>query len=88
MDEMTLPCIVCGYQPESAFNGCTVNPLHKATAFNTQGHYGSTFFDPMDGSYLEINVCDECLTKAKTENKILRYAGRSNPTIYNGDNHE
>ena len=88
MDEVTLPCIVCGYQPESAFNGCTVNQPYKATAFNTQGHYGSTFFDPMDGSYLEINVCDECLTKAKAENKILRYAGRSKPSFYNGDNHE
>lgn len=30
-------------------------------AFYTNGHYGSTFFDPMDGSYLEIAVCDECV---------------------------
>ena len=29
-------------------------------AFYTNGHYGSTFFDPMDGSYLEIAVCDPC----------------------------
>ena len=89
MDEVTLPCIVCGYQPKHVFNEETEsNQPYEATCFMTQGHYGSTFFDPMDGSYLEINVCDECLTKAKAENKILRYAGRSKPSFYNGDNHE
>lgn len=32
-------------------------------AFRTRGHYGSTFFDPMDGSGLEIAVCDECVSQ-------------------------
>lgn len=71
-----VPCIVCGYQPDTAFHGCTSNQPYKATAFMTKGHYGSTFFDPMDGSYLEINVCDECLTKAKSEKKIVYYVGK------------
>lgn len=30
-------------------------------AFRTYGHYGSTEFDPMDGSYIEIVLCDICL---------------------------
>lgn len=59
----TLKCIVCGYQPDTAYNGCENNQPYKATAFISYGHYGSTFFDPMDGSYIEINVCDECLCK-------------------------
>lgn len=29
--------------------------------FITLGHYGSTVFDPMDGSTWEIIVCDPCL---------------------------
>jgi len=37
--------------------------LHPSDAlhFCTQGHYGSTFFDPMDGSKLNIYICDDCL---------------------------
>lgn len=49
----------------------TTNHPYKATAFITRGHYGSTFFDPMDGSYIEINVCDECLVKAKAKGQLL-----------------
>jgi hypothetical protein len=30
-------------------------------AFHSEGHYGSTVWDPMDRKYIEINVCDECL---------------------------
>lgn len=30
-------------------------------AFETHGHYGSGFFDPCDGTRLEIVVCDDCL---------------------------
>jgi len=30
-------------------------------AFYTRGHYGSTVFDPMDGSWLGIVVCDDCV---------------------------
>ena len=33
------------------------NGLH----FYTSGHYGSTHFDPMDGSTLNIFICDDCI---------------------------
>ena len=74
-----VPCIVCGYQPETAIPDSipdTNNQPYKATTFMTKGHYGSTFFDPMDGSYLEINVCDECLEKAKSAKKIVYYVAK------------
>lgn len=29
--------------------------------FHTYGHYGSKFFDPMNGDSLHIAVCDECV---------------------------
>ena len=35
-------------------------PTH-GLAFITYGHYGSTYFDPMNGDYLEICICDVCL---------------------------
>lgn len=33
-------------------------------SFHTHGHYGSSVFDPMDGSYIQIAVCDKCLQSA------------------------
>ncbi len=37
-----------------------VHPI-GGTVFRTYGNYGSTVFDPMDASYLEVVVCDRCL---------------------------
>lgn len=33
-------------------------------AFHSLGHYGSTVFDPMNGSYIEISLCDQCVSYA------------------------
>lgn len=33
--------------------------------FQTHGHYGSTVFDPMDGSSLDIAICDDCVKARK-----------------------
>lgn len=33
--------------------------------FQSRGHYGSTVFDPMDGSSLDIAICDECVYSRK-----------------------
>ena len=58
-----VPCIVCGKVLQSAIPGA-INQPYAGTAFMTTGHYGSTAFDPMDGSRLEIIVCDPCLILA------------------------
>lgn len=39
--------------------------------FVTLGHYGSTKFDPMDGTRLAINVCDRCLEDARSKENVL-----------------
>jgi hypothetical protein len=39
--------------------------------FLSQGHYGTTVFDPMDGTFIAINVCDKCLAAAKDRQDIL-----------------
>lgn len=40
-------------------------PPMDATVWTSQGNYGSTLFDPMDGTYLDLFVCDPCLKKRK-----------------------
>ena len=66
---MKTNCIVCSIEVD---NWDVVYPEDKpqvhpigGTLFRTYGHYGSTF-DPMDASYLEVVVCNDCL-KARTE---------------------
>jgi len=41
-------------------------------AFVTSGHYGSTYFDPMDGSWLEVAICDDCVKRADDRGIIRR----------------
>lgn len=57
-----LPCIICDKPLRNiATNG--ENQPSGGTEFTTHGHYGSTVFDPMDGSILVLNICDDCLRK-------------------------
>lgn len=79
---MILSCIVCDSELSESFQGTEENQPHKATCFMTQGHYGSTFFDPMDGTWLEINVCDDCLKKAQEKKQILHYINYKNNRLY------
>lgn len=65
-----IPCIVCRRE----LTGCSVpNQPLDGLAFSSCGHYGTTAFDPMDGSALEINVCDPCLTEAGARGRVLLY---------------
>ena len=85
---IVLSCIVCGFQPETAYHGCNHNQPYKATAFSTTGHYGSTFFDSLSqNEFIEINVCDECLNKAVDKSQILHY-NNGQTSIYKGHEHE
>lgn len=86
MTATPIPCFVCGKPLEEVADE-TSNQPNGATAFITNGHYGSTAFDPMDGSWLELNICDRCLTlRSKFVLLGKRYAPRlpSEPKpIYN-----
>ena len=67
---MKTNCIVCDTEVENwdeAYpdNESQIHPI-GGTMFHTYGHYGSTVFDPMDGWYLLIVVCDECLKTRMT----------------------
>lgn len=63
-------CIACKKVLENIMDERGFQPA-RGLAFVTRGHYGSTFFDPMDGSFLEIAVCDDCV-RAATEAGIVR----------------
>lgn len=39
-------------------------------AFLSYGHYGSRTFDPMDGSFIELVICDSCILKLKERGLI------------------
>lgn len=72
---MTLPCIVCGKDLESALPADLEggqNQPNDGTTFISHGQYGSTVWDPMDrggNEMLEINICDPCLLQHK--DKVL-----------------
>lgn len=70
MSEDALRCIVCGSRLRNVFDDAENQPS-SGTAFESEGHYGSTQFDPMDGSYIEINVCDVCLVQARKDGRVL-----------------
>jgi hypothetical protein len=70
-----LTCIVCDRQFERAAN----DPLFDAvpyggTLFYSSGHYGSTVFDPFDGTKLEIIVCDKCLVERQLRVALVFHA--------------
>lgn len=54
-----IPCFKCGRKLEAVCDNS--DQPYGGTLFRTYGHYGSTFFDPMDGQYLELIICDPCL---------------------------
>ena len=64
MENKVLPCIVCD-KPLKPIETDIMNIPDDSNVFRTYGQYGSTVFDPMDGTFLEINICDECVKKKK-----------------------
>ena len=65
----TCTCIVC---KETLSNiDETGNQPDEGLEFTSYGHYGSTVFDPADGTALVVNICDRCLTEARGVGAVL-----------------
>jgi hypothetical protein len=80
MANEALPCVVCGKQLRNVDETSTNQP-YEGLAFISHGHYGGTVFDPMDGRYLELTICDECLVRLAGEGKVLLGQDRKLVTI-------
>lgn len=86
MADDAIPCIRCDKPLQNVDpEWVSGNQPYEGTAFHTHGHYGSTIFDPMDGTYLEINVCDECLKALQGTGKVFHRRERK-PVLV--DDHE
>lgn len=72
--DQPLPCIVCKKPLRSVHSGFA-NHADDANSFRAHGQYGSTVFDPVDGTYLEVNICDGCIIAAADAGRVL--TGRS-----------
>ncbi len=53
-------CIVCKADLEDVSMGFDNQP-YGGLEFTSYGHYGSTAFDPMDNTFLAVNICDDCI---------------------------
>ena len=65
--EFALPCIVCGKGLKNLYGD---NLPDDGIVFSSHGNYGSQVFDPMDSTFLEINICDKCITQAANLNRV------------------
>lgn len=84
MADDALPCIRCDKPLKNVDPEYTSgNQPYEGTAFTTYGHYGSTIFDPMDGTILEINICDECLKGLQGTGKVF-HLRRAKPVLVDG----
>jgi hypothetical protein len=84
---MTLPCIRCDKDIPGVNNGPDYdgNQPSGGTTFSSTGQYGSTIFDPMDGSFIQVNVCDECLAvlaEKQTDDRPIILAGRNTRLVW------
>lgn len=76
-----LPCIVCRKVLSNVFEDAHNQP-DKGMVFNSNGHYGSTLFDEMNGSYLELNICDSCMVDLSDAGLVLHATPRPRQPDY------
>lgn len=75
----SFPCLVCDKTLRRAFQDYEAQP-NDGVLCSTNGNYGSTIFDPMDGSELVFNICDDCLVKAGEQGRIMATRSRVHVT--------
>lgn len=79
MSETNLTCIRCEKQMMNYLSDAAGWQPNDGLFFWTHGHYGSTYFDPMDAiSWLAVCICDECVKDAEAKGRVLRYESPTN----------
>lgn len=66
-----IPCIICRKVLEEAMPGYSNNQPNDGLMCRTGGNYGSTVFDPVDGTNLYFLICDECMEKAGEDGVVM-----------------
>jgi hypothetical protein len=85
IDLCIINCLMCDAELLN-FNKDDNHPM-GGVEFTTPGHYGSTIFDPCDGTQLAINICDGCLQKAIDNKKVLKFKVKRMPSRRDGLSH-
>ena len=76
--QTVLPCVVCGCELRPIISTDVAdNHPSGALSFQSEGQFGSVEYDPLDGSYIEINICSPCLRRLGQKNQV---AIRKTPT--------
>jgi hypothetical protein len=77
-NNITTPCVVCKKNLDPVHKDGFVEQPWQANTFSTYGTYGSEYFDPLDGSFIYLNICDTCLESLealgharRSENKFI-----------------
>lgn len=67
-----LACLLCGGPCKRVWERNQDHPTqpYGATVFTSHGQYGSTVFDEVDGTYLQVNIHDRCLVNAAAEGRV------------------
>lgn len=81
LEPAPIRCIVCKKAMKNIFSADedNYNQPNDGLTFSTIGQYGSTVFDPMDSTFLEITVCDPCITQAGADGDVLFHFPRPAP---------
>lgn len=66
----SFPCIKCGATLTRVTSDYEGQP-NDGIMCTSYGNYGSTVFDPMDGSYLAFNICDPCVKRAAKQGRLM-----------------
>ena len=64
-------CVICDKKLDNIDDRDDQVQPNNGLAFITYGHRGTNFFDPCNGDYLQIVVCDECLKALDSEEKLV-----------------
>lgn len=60
MSVNAVKCFRCDAELENVMSRESIQPM-GGLAFRSYGHYGTSVFDPMNDTYVEIAICDVCL---------------------------
>ena len=62
-----------------------VNQASDGLEFTTPGAYGTSVFDPMDGTVLAITVCDSCIQALARRGLVAHVDTEGNYTLWGQD---